>query len=126
MLGQAAGFAFQLARWFGVAALGLSSINARNSVMRDIRASVEVRAFIGAEKLRELHGDDSIRYECWHCGRNGRTTEPTSVIVLGYRIFRVVKLAHAACADSQIVETGPAWTGRWPQDFARVPRPAHR
>jgi hypothetical protein len=71
--------------------------------MRDIRASVEVRAFIGAEKLRELHGDASAQYECWQCGNSGRTTEPTSIVVLGYRVFRVAKLAHAACADSQII-----------------------
>jgi hypothetical protein len=30
------------------------------------------------------------------------------VIVLGHRVFRVVKLAHAGCADSQIVEVGVA------------------
>jgi hypothetical protein len=72
--------------------------------VRDIRASVEVRALIGADKLRELHGDAFARYECWRCGRTGRTTEPTSVIVLAHRAFRVVKLAHAGCADSQIIE----------------------
>ena len=72
--------------------------------MRDIRASVEVRALIGAEKLCELHEDAFARYECWQCGGEGRTTEPTSVIVLAYRVFRVVRLAHAACADSQIIE----------------------
>jgi len=76
--------------------------------VRDIRASVEVRALIGAGKLRELHGDAFARYECWRCGGEGRTTEPTSVIVLGYRVFRVVKLAHAGCADSQIIEVGAA------------------
>jgi hypothetical protein len=76
--------------------------------VRDIGASVEVRALIGAGKLRELHGDAFVEYECWRCGRGGRTTEPTSVIVLGYRVFRVVKLAHAGCADSQIVEVGAA------------------
>jgi uncharacterized C2H2 Zn-finger protein len=32
--------------------------------VRDIEASVEVRALIGAEKLRELHGDAFVRYEC--------------------------------------------------------------
>jgi hypothetical protein len=36
------------------------------------------------------------RYERWQCGRTGRTIEPTSVIVLAYRVFRMVKLAHAA------------------------------
>ena len=76
--------------------------------MRDIRASVEVRALIGAEKLRELHEDALARYECWQCGRTGRMTEPTSVIVLGYRIFRAVRLTHAGCADSQIIETDAA------------------
>ena len=76
--------------------------------MRDIRASVEVRALIGADKLRELHADALVRYECWQCGREGRTTEPTSVIVLAHRAFQVVKLAHAACADSHIIEVGAA------------------
>jgi hypothetical protein len=76
--------------------------------VRDIGASVEVRALIGAGKLRELHGRGFARYECWQCGRTGRTTEPTSVIVLGYRGFRVVKLAHAGCADSHIIEAGAA------------------
>ena len=46
----------------------------------------------------------SVQYECWQCSREGRTTEPTAIIVLAFRIFRVVKLAHAACADSQIIE----------------------
>jgi hypothetical protein len=76
--------------------------------MRDIRASVEVRALIGAEKLRELHEDALPRYECWQCGRTGRMTQPTSVIVLGYRVFRAVRLAHAGCADSQIIEIDAA------------------
>jgi hypothetical protein len=76
--------------------------------MRDIRASVEVRALIGAEKLCELHEDAFVQYECWRCGGEGRTTGPTSVIVLAYRVFRVVRLAHAACADSHIIEAGAA------------------
>ena len=76
--------------------------------MRDIRASVEVRALIGADKLRQLHGDDFARYECWQCGKTGRTAQPTSVIVLAHRAFRAVRLAHAGCADSQIIETGAA------------------
>jgi hypothetical protein len=76
--------------------------------MRDIRASVEVRALIGAEKLRELHRGAFGRDECWQCGREGQTTEATSVIVFGHRVFRVVKLAHAAGADSQIIEVGAA------------------
>jgi hypothetical protein len=81
--------------------------------MRAISASVEVRAFIGAEKLRELYGDTFLQYECWQCGSSGRTTEPTSIVVLGYRVFRVAELAHAACAESQIVEVDAAamWVG---------------
>ena len=35
--------------------------------MRDIRASAEMRALIGADELRELHGDAFMRYECWQC-----------------------------------------------------------
>jgi len=50
--------------------------------VRDLRASVEVRALIGAEQPRELHGDP-VQDECWQCGRTGQTTEPTSVIALG-------------------------------------------
>ena len=76
--------------------------------MRDIRASVEVRALIGAGKLRDLHGDAFAEYECWQCGRQGRTIEPTSAIVLAHRAFRVVKLAHAACAGSHIIEVDAA------------------
>jgi hypothetical protein len=65
-------------------------------------------ALIGAEKLRELHEDALARYECWQCGRTGRMTEPTSVIVLGYRIFRAVRLTHAGCAESHIIEIDAA------------------
>src|SRR5262249_20782781 len=75
-------------------------------VMRDIRASVEVRALIGASRLRELQGKASTRYECWQCGSQGRTTDATSVIVVGHRAFRVVMLAHADCAESHIIEAG--------------------
>jgi hypothetical protein len=72
----------------------------------DIGASAGARALIGAGKHRELHGDAFARYECWHCGRTGRTAEPASVVVLGYRVFRAVRLAHAGCADSHIIEAG--------------------
>jgi hypothetical protein len=44
------------------------------------------------------------QYECWQCGGKARTTEATSVIVAGHRAFRVVMLAHTACADSHIME----------------------
>jgi hypothetical protein len=76
--------------------------------VRDIGASVEVRALIGADKLRELHGDAYAEYECWQCGRTSRTSEPTSVIVLAYRASRVIQLAHAGCTDSHIIELGAA------------------
>jgi hypothetical protein len=79
--------------------------------MRDVRTSVEVRALIGAGKLRELRGGGFAEYECWQCGRPGRTTEPTSVIVLAHRVFRVARLAHASCADPQIIAVGTA--GMW-------------
>ena len=71
--------------------------------MRDIRASAEVRAVLGQEHLNELARDPFVKYECSECGRPGRTTDPTSVIVLGYR---VVKLAHTECLDSQVVRLG--------------------
>jgi hypothetical protein len=87
--------------------------------MRDIRASVEVRALIGAEKLHELHEDALPRYECWHCGQRGQMTEPTSVIVLGYRVFRAVRLAHAGCADSQIIEIDAAGMRAVASELAR-------
>ena len=76
--------------------------------MRDIGAGVGVRALIGADKLRELHGGAFARYECWRCGRTGRAAEPTSAIVLAHRAFQVVKLTHAGCTDSQIIEAGAA------------------
>jgi hypothetical protein len=76
--------------------------------MPDIRASVEVRALIGAENLRQLHENAAAQYECWQCGKEGRITEPTAMVVLAYRVFRVVKLAHAGCADSQIIEVDAA------------------
>jgi hypothetical protein len=93
--------------------------------MRDIRASVEVRALIGAEKLRELHGNAFVRYECWQCAREGRTTEPTSVIVLAYRVFRVVRLAHAACTGSHIIGADAAMIGAAAGQTA-APQPRHQ
>jgi hypothetical protein len=51
-------------------------------VMRDIRASVEVRALIGADKLRELHGKAFAQYECWQCGTEGRTTQGHGIVAL--------------------------------------------
>jgi hypothetical protein len=76
--------------------------------VRNIRASVEARALIGADKLRELHRDASARYECWPCGKAGRTAQPTSVIVAAHRASPVIKLARAGRAGSQIIEAGAA------------------
>jgi hypothetical protein len=72
--------------------------------MRDIRASDEVKKLIGVEALRELEGDAYERYDCWRCGGPGRTTQPTTVVVLGYRATPIVEFAHAQCAKSQIVQ----------------------
>ena len=91
--------------------------------MRDIRATVEVRSLIGADKLRELHEGARERYECWQCGRTGRTTVPASVIVLAYREFPVVKLAHAGCADPHIIEVDAAGMRTV---AGQIPVPQHR
>jgi hypothetical protein len=72
--------------------------------MRDIRASVEVKELVGLETLRELEGDAFEHYDCWRCGGPGRTTDPTTVVVLSYQSTRIVKFAHARCAESQVVD----------------------
>lgn len=73
--------------------------------MPDIRASAEVQKLIGAESLRRLSTDAYSFYRCVRCRQVGRTTDPTSVVVYLYRGHKaVVELAHAWCADSQIVE----------------------
>ena len=94
--------------------------------MRDIRASVEVRALIGADKLRELHGKAFAQYECWQCGGEGHTTEATSVIVMGHRAFRVVMLAHAACADSHIMEVDAGLMNAVARLTAAPPQSGHQ
>jgi hypothetical protein len=94
--------------------------------MRDIRASAEVRALIGADKLRELHGKAFARYECWQCGRQGRTAGATSVIVVGHRALRVVMLAHAACADSHIIEVDAAMMSAVAGQAAAPPQSRHQ
>jgi len=76
--------------------------------MHEIRAGGEVRALIGVENLGQLQEDASAQHECWQCGREGRITEPTSIAVFAHRVFGVVKVAHAACADSQIIEFNAA------------------
>ena len=94
--------------------------------MCDIRASVEVRALIGADKLRELHGKAFAQYQCWQCGGEARTTEATSVIVVGHRAFRVVMLAHAACADSHIMEVDADMMSEVTGLTAAPPQPRHQ
>jgi hypothetical protein len=97
--------------------------------VRDIRASAEVRALAGAEKLRDMQGDALVRYKCWPCGRTGRTAEPTSVIVLGHPVFHAIQLAHAGCADRQIIEVGAAWVSAVGVDLTHRPhtsRPRNR
>jgi hypothetical protein len=94
--------------------------------MRDIRASTEVRALIGADKLRELHGKAFARYECWQCGGKARTADATSVIVVGHRAFRVVMLAHAACADSHIMEVDADMMSAVAGQSAAPPQSRHR
>jgi hypothetical protein len=71
--------------------------------MWDIRASAEVTELVGLETLREIEGDAFERYDCWRCGGPGRTTDPTTVVVLGYQSMPIVKFAHARCAESQVV-----------------------
>jgi hypothetical protein len=83
---------FQLATW-------------GDSVMPDIRASAEVRRLIGAETLGRLEAGAFSSYRCVKCGKFSRTAQPTTVVVLRYRGAKAeVELAHADCADSEIVE----------------------
>jgi hypothetical protein len=71
--------------------------------MRNIRASGEVEALIGAENLRELEGDAFLWYVCPVCNKRGSTENPTSVVVDLYPDIAVVELAHADCTHSKIV-----------------------
>lgn len=73
--------------------------------MTDIRASAEVQQLIGTEALQKLSTGPYSIYRCVECGQVGRTTDPTSVVVYLYRGHKaVVELAHAGCANSQIIE----------------------
>jgi hypothetical protein len=70
-----------------------------------------VTGLIGPEALRELEGDAYERYSCWRCGGPGRTTDPTTVVVLAYKSAQIVEFAHAQCVASQVVRLdadGPA------------------
>src|SRR5215468_6637608 len=69
-------------------------------------------AWRGTNSLRcfDAQGDHSAQSLLTHSDR----TEPTSVIAVGHRVFRVVTLAHAACSDSHIIEIDADMTRRWP------------
>jgi hypothetical protein len=69
-------------------------------------ASAEVQALIGDETLGRLRGEAFRRYSCCRCGQPGSSgAERASVIVERYRLRVVrVRLAHARCAVSQVVE----------------------
>src|SRR5712664_1702275 len=72
-----------------------------------VQASAAVTALVGAETLARLRGEAFRRYDCYRCARPGQTdAEPATVIVDRYLLGFVVRvrLAHARCADSQIVE----------------------
>src|SRR5262249_38493985 len=94
-------------------------------VMRDIRASVEVRALIGASRLRELQGKASTRYECWQCGSQGRTTDATSVIVVSQGAGRYVKRARADREKEHSVEGAARMLGGGGGATAPPPNPPH-
>src|SRR5262249_60378557 len=75
--------------------------------VRDIRASAEVRALIGAEPLQRLHADAYQSYGCAACGRPGTTTEPTTVTAERGPAAVRVTLNHAACAPSRVRSVHP-------------------
>jgi hypothetical protein len=73
--------------------------------MPDLHASAEVRELIGAETLARLEADAYSSYSCVQCHKSGRTAQPTTVVVRRYRGDNAeVRLAHAQCAVSGIVE----------------------
>ena len=70
--------------------------------MRDIRATAEVRALIGADTLQRLHADAHQSYDRAAHGRPGTTTEPTTVTAERGPAAVRVTLNHAACAESRV------------------------
>jgi hypothetical protein len=72
--------------------------------MPDIQASAEVAQLIGAENLRELSTGAFRFYECAGCHRLGDTADPTRVVVHRHPNAVAVLMAHARCADSEIIE----------------------
>jgi hypothetical protein len=76
--------------------------------MRDIRASAEVLALIGAEKLRELHGErlHTVPVLAVRQGRPDHRADRSGR--LGLPGFRTARLTHAACANSQLIRVNAA------------------
>ena len=98
-------------------------MGSKGGVMRDIRATAEVRALIGADKLREQHEDARERYECWQCGRTGRTTEPHISNRARLPGFRGGRARACRCADPQIIEVDAAGMRTV---AGQIPAPQHR
>jgi hypothetical protein len=89
--------------------------------MPDIHASAEVRRLIGAETLQRLESDAFSSYSCARCHKSGRTAQPTTVVVRRYRGDKAeVELAHANCADSEIVEIDASPPDRSRADMGTV------
>jgi hypothetical protein len=76
----------------------------RSEIMRQILASPQVEALVGTETIQQLYEDPYAMYTCRQCGRPGTTSEATTVTVEKYRRACVVSVAHARCADSQVIE----------------------
>jgi hypothetical protein len=73
--------------------------------MSEVKASVEVRRLIGPEILRKVSTAAYASYICAECHEAGRTTVPTNVVVYLYRGYHAaVRLAHANCRESEIIE----------------------
>lgn len=72
--------------------------------MRQILASPQVEALIGAETIQRLYEDPYAMYTCMQCGRPGTTSDATTVIVEKYRYACMVSFAHARCAESRVIE----------------------
>jgi hypothetical protein len=89
--------------------------------MPDIYASAEVRQLIGAETLQRLASDAYSSYSCARCRKSGHTAQPTTVVVRRYRGDKAeVDLAHAKCADSEIVEIDASPPDRSRADMGTV------
>jgi hypothetical protein len=78
--------------------------------MREIHSCPEVTALVGAEQLARLQAHSGYGpYRCWQCDKQGDVnTEPAAVIAEKYGLAVVVRLAHARCADPQVVTAAAA------------------